>query len=247
MTDSLSRNIAISVGGHIAAALVIFFQAVLMPGEPLDLRNAIRVDVVGLPEKMKPEDKILHPPPKEEAKPEPKKLPPKEAAPEPKMKAPEMPSTTKAKKVDTAKAQKEALNKLKAQSALDDIKKALAQDKEKQEKTTLVKGNKPIEGTDLEGLPQIEFNRYLKDIEGIIRGRWSIPEWMADAKLRAAVLVMIDERGFVVKKVFRRSSGNVVFDNSVIAAIEASSPLPPPPKRLQGLLGSNGIIFNFPE
>jgi len=250
MTDSLSRNIYISIGGHVGVAMIVFFQAVLMPGDPIDLRSAIRVDVVGLPEKIT-EQPILHPPPKAKDEPKPKpKLPPKEAAPEPAMKplAPEMPST-KAKKKDTAKAQAEALRKLKAQSALEDIKNSLAKDKDKeqQEKATLVKGNKPVEGSDLTGLPQIEFNRYLKDIEGLIRSRWSIPEWMADAKLRAQVLVMIDDRGFVVKKIFRRSSGNVVFDNSVIAAIESSSPLPAPPKKLQGVLGTNGILFNFPE
>lgn len=248
MTDSLSRNIAISIGLHAGVLILIFFQAVLMPGEPIELRNAIRVDVVGLPEKMK-EEPVLHPPPTETKAPEPKaKLPPKEekAPPAVKLKGPEMPNP-KAKKIDTAKAQREALNKLKAQSALEDIKKSLAKEQETQQKSTLVKGNKPIEGSDLTGLHQIDFNRYLKEVEGIIRSRWSIPEWMADAKLRAQVLVQIDERGFIVKKAFQRSSGNVVFDNSVMGAIEASSPLPPPPKRLQGVLESNGIIFNFPE
>ena len=95
MTDTLSRNIFISIGLHITVVLLIFVQAVLVPREPLDLRNSIRVDVVGLPEKMTETPKEL-PVAKPEAKPEPKKpkLPPKEAMTEPVVKplGPQMPN-----------------------------------------------------------------------------------------------------------------------------------------------------------
>lgn len=256
MTDTFGRNIAISFGLHIAVVLVIFFQAVLIPREPLELRNAIRVDVVGLPEKIEKPAELKPKPetPQAEPPPPPKpKLPPKEATPEPTMKAPVMPKPSPtAKKVDLEKAQTESLKKLKAMSALDKIKEQLAEEKSKEKDknakpTQVVKGNAVNEGNSLTGLEKLDFERYFDDLKTKVRGRWNIPEWMADAKLKAAVLVMIDERGYVVKKVFRRSSGNVVFDNSVIAAIESSSPLPPPPKRLQGLLETNGIVLNFPE
>lgn len=244
MADTFSRNLFISIGGHIALVLMIFFQAVLIPHEPLDLRTAIRVDVVGLP------DKIQELTPKEEAKPEPPaptpKLPPKEALPEPKPKAPQMPST-KAKKTDFSKSQKQALNKLKTLEALEKIKNQVSEGTGKAKPTQVVKGQAINEGNSLTGLEKIEFDRYLQDVKDRILNQWTIPEWMADAKLKAQVLVLIDERGNVTRKIFRKSSGNVVFDDSVKAAIDGASPLPAPPKRLQSQLANSGIIFNFPE
>lgn len=247
MTDSLSRNIFMSVAGHIAVVLVIFFQAVLIPHDPIDLRRAIRVDVVGLPEKMsetqlKPKAEAPAPEVKEAKKPKP--LPEKAAAEPPKPEAPVMPNP-KAKNIK--KSQEQALNQIKSLQALEKIKGQLKAEKEKSEASTVVKGNQVNAGNSLTGLEKIEFDRYFDDLEEKIRARWSIPQWLADAKLKAQVKVLIDDRGFVTAKNIIKSSGNPVFDDSVIAAVEESSPLPPPPKRLTGLLKTRGIIFNFPE
>jgi colicin import membrane protein len=244
MTDTLSRNLFISIGGHLALVLVIFFQAVMIPHDPLELRTAIRVDVVGLP------DKIQELTPKEEAKPEPAapapKLPPKETMVEPKPKAPQMPNT-KEKKTDFSKSQKQALNKLKSLEALEKIKSQVSEGTGKAKPTQVIKGQAINEGNSLTGLEKIDFDRYLQDVKDRILNQWSIPEWMADAKLKAQVLVLIDERGYVTRKIFRKSSGNIVFDDTVKSAIDAASPLPAPPKRLQSQLATSGIIFNFPE
>lgn len=237
MTESLNRNILFSVGGHIAVLLVIFFQAVLIPQEPIDLRRAIRVDVVGLPEKiteqqLKPKTES---PAVEEKKP---------AAPA-KPKAPVMP---KSKTKNLHKSQEEALNRIKSMEALDKIKGQLKAEKEKKdESASVVKGNQVNAGNSLTGLEKIAYDRYFDELEEKIRARWSIPQWLADAKLKAQVQVLIDDRGYVIKKLIHKSSGNTVFDDSVIAAVEESSPLPPPPKRLVGVLKTRGIIFNFPE
>jgi colicin import membrane protein len=248
MTDTLSRNIVFSLGGHLAVILIIFFKAVVFPGEPIELRTAIRVDVVGLPEKID----HLELKPMAESPPEPVKkpaLPPKEVKAEPVVKPVPVVLNKKSKK-DFTKAQQEALNKLKSQDALAKIKEQMKEG-EKSDKpakpSTVVKGNAVNEGNSLTGLEKIDFDRYLQDVKERILSQWSIPEWMADAKLKAQVLVLIDDRGYVVRKAFRRSSGNVVFDETVTSAIDASSPLPAPPARLKGQLESRGIVFNFPE
>src|SRR4051812_44793235 len=89
--DNFYRNIAISLGLHFFVVLLIFFRAVTMPSEPLELRNAIRVDVVGLPQKMQelPEPVTEKPAPVAPKTPD---LPKKEEPTPVKPKAPEAPS-----------------------------------------------------------------------------------------------------------------------------------------------------------
>jgi len=225
-----------------------------MPSEPIEIRRAIRVDVVDLPTKMTEEQlRAAEPmpakaePAKETPKPEPVKAEP--AKPEPvKLNKPD---AKVAKPKDTAKTQSAALAKLKALSALDKIKQDVSEEKKSAAKaakpTTIVKGNQVSAGNALTGLDKIEYDKYFDDLEGKIRAQWSIPQWLADGNFKAQVQILIDERGYVTKKIMRRSSGNEVFDAQVIAAIEGSSPLPAPPARLQGMLSTSGIILNFPE
>jgi outer membrane biosynthesis protein TonB len=244
--DPFSRNIAISIGLHVFIVLLIFFRAVTMPGEPLNIRDAIRVDIVDLPKKM---DTL---PEKAEEKPaavpkETKKEPPKKAEAKPvKTKAPELPAP-KTKKPDTEKSQKRALEKLKAQDALEKIKKEVSKEKSVKPKTDVVAGNKVNAGNALSGLEKIDFDRYFDEIETKIHGAWSIPQWLADADFKAQVLVLIDERGFVIRKTFRKTSGNDIFDAKVMEAIDNSSPFTPPPQRLRGVLATSGIVVNFPQ
>ena len=245
MTDRFSRDILYSVLGHGALVLLIFFRAVLVPQEHFELNNAIRVDVVGLPKKMQPEK--LEPPAPVAEPPKPvAPAPPPPVAQEPaKPKAPVMP-----KKIDHATAEKQALDKLKAMEAMEKFKKETRSAKAKptiKMTATVVAGNQLAQGNALTGLEKIEYDRYFDQIKNKIDAQWSIPQWLADADLKAQVLVVVDEHGYVMKKVFRKTSGNEVFDAKVMEAIETSSPLPPPPERLKALLSTSGIVLNFPR
>jgi colicin import membrane protein len=247
MTDNFNRILGISALGHAAVFLFVFFQAVLIPRQPIDLRQAIRVDVVGLPEKMTE----LPPPVKEKAPEAPaqketvKELP-KKAEPEPEKPAAPKVDLNKSKKADLKSAQKNALAKLKALRALDKIKAEVGA-KSAKARPQVVKGNAVSEGNSLTGLAQIEYDRYFDDIKVKIRDQFNLPQWLAEAKLRAQVLVLIDARGFIIKKTIRTSSGNEVFDAKALEAVENSSPLPEPPARLRGVLSTSGITFNFPQ
>jgi colicin import membrane protein len=246
MTERFSRDILYSVLGHGTLLLLIFFRAVLVPQEHLDVSNAIRVDVVGLPKKM--QEQKLEPPAPVAPAPEPPKpatLPPKVAQEPAKPIAPVMP-----KKLDHSKTEKQAIDKLKAMEAMESFKKETTATKIKptiKMTATVVAGNRLAQGNSLTGLEKIEYDRYFDQIKTKIDGQWSIPQWLADADLKAQVLVVVDEHGFIVKKQFRKSSGNDIFDAKVMEALETSSPLPPPPERLKGLLSTSGIVLNFPR
>lgn len=261
MTDNFPRNIAISIGLHVAVLLVIFFQAVLIPRDPIDLRNAIRVDVVDLPKKMatlpepvaKPQPPAALKPAAPEPPPEPPKAEPAPVKPEPVAtpKAPVVPKAATKAKPDVKKSQSDALNRLKRMSAIDKIKQEVSESNSAKTSTKpaadAVAGNKVSSGNSLTGLERIDFNQYLDEIKGKVNANLSIPQWLADTDLRAQVQVLIDERGYITKREIKKSSNNDVFDAKVIEAIDASSPLPAPPARLRGVLSTSGITFNFPE
>jgi TonB family protein len=243
--QDFSRNIMTSLALHFAVVLVIFFQAVLIPQEPLDLRDAIRVDVVDLPKKI---ETLPEPAPPEPAPaPAPTPAPPPEAkAPEVKTPEPQAKSKPKAEKINVKKAQSHAMDKLKQMSALEKLKQEIAESK-KPKTAEPVRGNQVSAGNSLTGLARIDFDRYLDSLKTKVNSNLSIPEWLAGADLRAQVQVLIDERGYVTKRTIKKSSNNEVFDAKVLEAIDASSPLPPPPDRLRGLLSTSGITFNFPQ
>lgn len=250
-SQSLQKDLVLSAAAH--AAVLFFFTVttyIIGPTEIM-LPQAIRVDVVGLPEKIQDQD--LNPKPIKQEKPEPapkpKKLPPKEAAEVAKPVAPIVPGP-KAKKVDKTKAQSEALNKIKAASAMDKIREQLEQEKAKekqQTKTSVIKGNAVNDGNSLTGLEKVAFDRYLDELTKKFNANFEIPQWLADANLSAVVVVVIDERGFVTRKTLTKSSGNNVFDDIVMGTIEKTSPVPPPPDRLRGRLATSGIAVRFPK
>ena len=68
---------------------------------------------------------------------------------------------------------------------------------------------------------------YFTIISGLIRQHWSIPDTVPK-NLEAIVAVRILSNGQVIIEGFEKSSGNTIFDSSVIRAIKKSSPLPPP-------------------
>lgn len=241
MSDSFSRSIVISMAAHVALALAMLLRAVFIPSDVMDLRQAIRVDVVGLPDKVQtlpdkpPEEKAEAPAPAPEpvAKPEPVKAkPPKPEAP----------------KVDLAKKKvdkKQALDRIKAMTALDKIKEEVGQ--AKTQKAKPVKGNIVSAGNSLSGLERIDYDRYFGEIEVRVRQHWSLPQWLIEARLRAQALVLIDETGVVRDRKIVKSSGNSEFDQRVLETIDRASPFPAPPERLRDALSVKGIIFNFPQ
>lgn len=239
MNDSLNRSIYISLAAHMGLLAVFFLKMTFFPVEPIQIKRSMRVDLVGMPDKVMP------------TKPTPAKPAPKVEAPKPKAKAPpKVAKKTKPKPNPKAKpnpkkisnSQESAMNKLKAMAALDKIKSEAEQQQAEQ-----IKGNQVSKGNSLTGLEQLDYDRYFDDVEQLIYSNWALPEWLAGAELRAQALVLVDQTGHITNKKITKSSGNPDFDAQVLAAIEKSSPFPAPPQRLQGVLAQQGIVFNFPD
>lgn len=240
MTDSFSKSIYYSLAAHVALVLMFTVRAVLFPSEPIVIRHAIRVDMVGLPDKAQPAPV---------AKPVAPKVPTpaKVEKPKPVVKPKAKPKAPKVNLKKAENTQKSALEKIAAMEALSKIKNELAEKKQREKIAEMVRGNNIAKGNALTGIDQLDYDRYFDDVKSRVHDQWNIPQWMADAKFKASALVKIDERGYVVSSRITTSSGNATFDARVLEAIKNASPLPVPPTRLRGVLSSQGIIFNFPD
>jgi TonB family protein len=246
--DTFSRNVAISLAGHVILFIIIFVRAAFVPNQAIEMRNAIRVDVVGLPSKVT-ENFEMPPEPKAPPVPAPAPAPkPEPVKPEVKVEKPQAPTVPgkDAKKPDLKKAQQQALKELQRRQALEAIQNTVK--KEKSSGTTpVIAGNEVSPGNSLTGLKGIQFDRYISDVKTKVNSNYNIPTWLSELDLKTQIQILVDEKGFIVKKIVRRSSGNEIFDAKAIEAIEASSPLPPPPPELRHALATGGVTLNFPQ
>lgn len=231
--EPFHRAIALSAVGHLLIATFVFLRAAFFPSESIIIQQAIRVDVVGLP------DKVLEAP----EPPAPTSAPKPVVTPTPKAKTP---VPTK----DATAKQRDALDRLKAEAALERLREEQRQREKKestQQKPREFRGNQVAQGSSLTGLEKIAFDEYFSAIEVKVRANWHAPSWMNERPLKARIRVLIDESGAVIKRDIVTSSGDEIFDGQVIEAIERSAPFAPPPERLRAHLSMRGLIFNFPD
>lgn len=227
----LSTFVGLSVLVHLGVLAFFTIKTVFFTGEAIKIPSAIQVDMVALPDKK--------PAPARPTKPKP---------------TPTIPKPKKVKNQNDIKklkkSQSQAIERIKAlnkvQEMQEEIKKAENTEQE-QKPQPLVKGNLLSEGNSLRGLEKIEFNEYFQKLKQHLHDNWNLPQWLAEANLKAQVAVRIDERGYVVEKAILTSSGHSVFDSTVLAAIDQASPFPTPPSRLKNILNVRGMTFNFPE
>ena len=71
---------------------------------------------------------------------------------------------------------------------------------------------------------------YQMKIEDAIKNNWSYPVALIDIKSKkppeAIIIVTVRSDGKILKAWFRKKSNNLLFDDSVLKAIERSDPLP---------------------
>lgn len=229
--DSFPSYVGLSFLFHVLVLVFFTVRMVFFPAEPIRIDNAIRVDVVDLP------DKITQTPPAAPAKPEPVAVPP--------------PAPTKAlvfeKKSETkpADAQKKALDRLNALSAIDRLK-VEAETKPQPAKPTVYKGNAISRGEDFTGMERLQYNEYFGKLKNRVKENWDLPTWLSQLALKAEVVVQLDTSGKIVRRYILTSSGNEIFDSQVLASIDKGAPYPEPPDRLADYIESSGIVFAFP-
>jgi colicin import membrane protein len=251
--EPMNRFIGYSLGVHALIFGVFAVKAAFFTGDPIVFESAIKVDLVGLPDKVTlpqhdiPESPapVATPAPKVETKVEPEKPTPKLAIKEKKKELEPDAINLKAAK----KKQSAALEKLKRLSALEAIEKEVSDDNKKKalEKIKQYKGNVLSSGTELSGINQLQHDNYIAEVERQIRQNWALPEWLSHKDLKAQVRVRFDENGNIISRDIYKSSGNPSFDEVVIATVEKSSPVPPPPAKFVRILSVEGILLGFPE
>ncbi len=258
-----------SLAFHFFIFSIFILQNVFFEGEKIDYESAIRVDIVGLPEK-------LIPTPKETSNKLPDKLPEKtpdtipenqiekqtekitdrlpEKKPLPDLEAIKL--TKEKQKLDTKvnqKKQVEAINKIKKLSALDKIKSDLEAEQTKQigsnqtQKKFQYKGSVLNPGTELTGLNKLQHENYVALLDKKIKENWTLPQWLSNKDLTAQALIKIDENGVVIYNQIFKTSGNTTYDDFVLETIHKSSPFPKPPEKFVALVGVKGILIGFPE
>ena len=260
--DSLSYAVGVSVALHVALVLFFVVKAAFFTAEPIDFSAAVKVDLVGLPDKVQ---KITAPPkaPPAAAKKEPEpvvKLEKKEVAPPvAKVVLPKKePDAINLEKVKSK--ERNALDKLKTMDALDKIKEDLAKEQQKKSAAAAaasavaeegppakIKGNVLSPGTALTGLSKLQHDTYLSDLDQHIKANWALPEWLANRDLKAQVKVYIDARGLIISRRIFKSSGNPSYDAEALATIDRSAPFPPPPEKFASMVEVDGILIGFPE
>jgi TonB family protein len=191
------------------------------------------VDLVGLPDVLKKDKKIVAPAPAEpekvakqlkEAENTAKKIKKAEAA---------RPDEVGLKRKATQEKQREK----RIQNALDRIK-ALA-------KLQVIKGNQVSHGHSVSAdAKESSDPNYLDDLRQHLQDHWALPIWLARQNLSAQVQVFIDSRGRLRDFKFLKTSGNPRFDAEVKKTLTASQPFPPPPGK--GDFLSNGVVVGFP-
>ena len=229
----------VSVVLHLALVALGFLGQHLSGGAPPEPR-IIDVSLVALPgpgspepeEPASPETPVIEPEIEETAPPpEPvKKKPPKKVAEKPR------------KDVAGEKKKKEPIdNRLKElrerveQEPRDDLQRALARLQEKVKQgppSDLYKRSGPGVGT--YGAPMTPYEEYLVRIAGIIQRNWSFtPRLIRSGEVvEAYVALTIQPGGSISNVTFDRESVSEYFDDTVLKAIEKSSPLPPVPEEV---------------
>jgi TonB family protein len=233
--DPFGRRLVQALCLHVALMLVFVVRGAWVPSDDIIIQNALRVDLVEMPDKIAPPVPQVAPPT------------PTVRAPDVPLKKPKPTPTIEPK--STKLAQENAIDKLKAQQAIERLKNEIAEQAEAkaQPKPETFKGNALASGDSLSGLERLDFDRYFPQLEERVKNNWHLPGWLIETKLRAQVLVLIDNQGQVLKRQIVKSSGHPVFDEEVLGAVDRSVPFPQPPARLRNILAFRGVVFNFPD
>ena len=253
----LATGLKWSLGFHVGIVLFILVKTFFVSNEVIDYDSAIRVDIVGLPDKIDPKQLAPAEAPKPEPVPE-KKAEPPSPPPAPPVSEVKLPDKSKVDpdsiNLDSVKKkQQQALNKLKSMSAIEQIKKNVEAQKKaseaanQQKAVTQVKGNILSPGTELTGLNKLQHENYLSQIDRQIKSNWSIPEWLAKKNYKAQVLLKLEENGTIAGRQIVKSSGNENYDDVVLETIDKSAPYPPPPEKLKDIVRVRGLLIGFPE
>jgi colicin import membrane protein len=99
-----------------------------------------------------------------------------------------------------------------------------------------------------QGAIGIPIRIYQMEVEDKIKGNWSYAVAVKDLKkLQAIIVVKVKQNGAILESWFKERSGDAIFDQSVLKAIEKSDPLPPFPEGYIKSYDDIEITFNLKD
>lgn len=216
---SFEKFIILSFLAHLSLALIFTIKKSYFPSEDILIQTAVRVDMVGLPEKVF-QKRVTQ----------------------------ERSKVTKKNKPIRKKLERVALRKKKTINQFEEqaFKKLKNISENKRNSTTLYAGNKVVRGASLKGIDRIDYDNFFSNLHTHIKAKWELPSWLVEEGLSALVLIKMDKKGNLISKQFLRKSGNETFDRAVFSCLKNSIPFPEPPQRLKKYIGSLGIELEFP-
>lgn len=245
--NELSKALVWSLGLHGILFVILAVRAVFLPSQSIELENAIRVDLVALPDKLKKTESEAAFSPSEttslQKKESTKPPPPKVQLDNLKKVKPNQIKVTKQKQ-EIALKQLESMARLE-KALLEARKQSSSTPPNETVATPQFKGNQLSKGTSPTGITRMDHQIYLRSIESKVRQNWNVPRWLANASLKTKVRLFIDSFGKVTKTEILLSSENNDFDSSVLRAIQASMPFSAPPDNLVNILSIDGAIIDF--
>jgi colicin import membrane protein len=237
------KSLQYSLAVHVFIFLFFSVKAFLIPSEKIDYSSAVRVDIVALPDKLSPDAQLA---PKEETLAKKDKVDSKPKA-ESKSEKKAEPDTVSLKK--SKSKQQEAIDRLKKMSALDKIKSEVETSKKRAdafEKISQVKGNVLSAGSSLSGLNKLQHDEYVSVLDQHIKQNWTKPKWI-EKELRARVRVKIDQNGQILSRELILTSGDPIYDETVLSTVDSSAPFPRPPEKFVEIVAARGILIGFPD
>jgi colicin import membrane protein len=216
-----------------AAFVVVWAFFTFSQKPPFDLDQAIvktHLVKLGKPrdEKLLPRLPTQAPPPKND----------KQAPPTPDKPEPAKPAEPEVKKPSAA----EVLSKFEAENSRPDVQDLI--NKRLGEPTDEGQTDGDKLGSELTGSLKAS---YVQRLMAQIAQAQQISATISDedrVRLKAVLNLKIDDEGNVTKAWVEPSSGNDVYDNDVLAAVNRAAPLPAPPVQLRELF-SSGVAFNM--
>ncbi len=256
-TTKFSQGIVVSVVVHLLVITIYVIQVTFFSQPVFDLSQAVRVDMIALPDKLdtkempqkiqdilkeKPaEVKPVEPEEKESEK-TPEKEIPKSALPKKESKSDQDAVNLKKSKAK----QKSAVEKLKAMSAIEKLRQE-AKNEPAAKKAVVVKGRIISAGTTLTGLDKLQSDNYLLNLDAHIKQFWSLPQWLINKSFRTRILVKFDASGNVLFKQIVQPSGEPAYDAYCMQAIEQATPFPKSIEKFSEKYSQDGVVIGFPE
>lgn len=247
------RGFYISLMAHASLIVFMVIKVSFFTKPHINLSEAIRVDVVGLPEKYNPAKKSNDLPEKIEKPAEPA-LPDAPAEvkepvtkTEPKADAKVKPQKDAVNLEKSKQKQKAALEKLKKMSAIEKIRQQVQNDKSAEATQKALKGRILAKGTSPTGLDRIQSENYLVQLDALIKSKWALPQWLIGKPLKTKILVKIQPNGQVGSAKVVQTSGNSTYDEYCLQAIEKATPFPKVPEKFTEIFSEDGVLFGFPE